>query len=229
MLGVEKIASAAESMTKEARELVYLFLKPSVREAGQTLADAVRIVRMKSVALVLARAKAKLEAAKLNINPPSPKILVQLLEECSLDEEDDMIERWANLLASAASADSIPPVFIQVLSGLSPEEVRILDSLKRLQRKLPGSGRMGTSTADFRLSLKLESDIFRRGILSLLRLGSVELFLDANFNFGGPSHYMTSVRENNFVGTSQFGDEFLAACTGPSKPSSEATGPVTTW
>jgi len=210
-------------MTKEARELLSLFLKPPVKELGLTLADAVRIFRIKTVGLVLTRAKAKLDAAKLEINPVPAKVLIPMLEACSLEQEKDMIDRWANLLATAASANSIPPVFVQVLSSLSPAEARLLDSLKKLQKKLPGSGRMGTSTRDFRLSLQLEPQVFNREILSLLRLGLVELFFDAHFGLGGPSHYMTKVQENNFVGTSPFGDEFLAACTGPSKPSSEPT------
>jgi hypothetical protein len=71
----------------------------------------------------------------LNIGvPPGPvplKILQPLIEGASLEEEESMQERWANLLATAANPneDEIPPSFTSILAELSPRAARFLDSI----------------------------------------------------------------------------------------------------
>jgi hypothetical protein len=65
--------------------------------------------------------------------PVPPKILVPLLERASLEEEGDpLIDRWANLLASAAMyPEKTHPRYAQILSEITYREASILRSVAR--------------------------------------------------------------------------------------------------
>jgi hypothetical protein len=59
-------------------------------------------------------------------------VLHPLLESASLQEDDELQERWANLLANAADprkGSPVTPAFIAILKDLSPREVKFLDAL----------------------------------------------------------------------------------------------------
>ena len=60
------------------------------------------------------------------------KTLVPLVELSSLEEEwdDEMVDRWAALLANASlDPKRVPPSFPRILSELSSNEARILQAL----------------------------------------------------------------------------------------------------
>jgi Abortive infection alpha len=65
------------------------------------------------------------------IQPVPPKILVPALEKASLENPDDsfMIDRWANLLASAAQSIAIQPRYIGILGELAGSQARCLETL----------------------------------------------------------------------------------------------------
>jgi hypothetical protein len=216
VLGTGKIAEAAEAMSKEARQLLLLFLKPSVKELGLMAADALRILRMKSVALALTKAKAKLKAANLEINPVPTKILIPMLEGCSLEQEEDMIDRWANLLAAAACGDPVLPTYIRILSELSPNEARLIDSLQKLQQPVtetPRGTTYGVNVQILRASAEYSPIEFRRIIINLHHLGLVHrVFNTTTFLASGVP---TAVEDGDLIGTTQTADDFLAVCSQP--------------
>jgi hypothetical protein len=58
-----------------------------------------------------------------------PKILFPLLEGASFEEDENLHDMWAALLANAASpghAEKVRPAFISVLKQMSPDEARVL-------------------------------------------------------------------------------------------------------
>jgi hypothetical protein len=81
---------------------------------------------------ILDKAKAILSARGLEPQSVPLKVLVPLLEQASLEDEadDEMVVRWAALLANAAGGGSrVLPSFPAILAQLSSEEARILDYL----------------------------------------------------------------------------------------------------
>jgi hypothetical protein len=76
---------------------------------------------------VVARAKQKLKDKGVEPSEVPLKIIHPLLEASALEEEPDLQELWANLLAGAASR-TMPflPAYIDILRHLSTEEVRFL-------------------------------------------------------------------------------------------------------
>lgn len=65
------------------------------------------------------------------LQPVPPKILVPILEKASLEDPSDdvMIERWANLLASAAQKVSVQPRFVGILSELAGSQADCLEHI----------------------------------------------------------------------------------------------------
>jgi Abortive infection alpha len=110
-----------------------------VAEAGEILSDKVRFYRWKSSIKTIQRAREIAREHNLEIREVPLKFLVPFMEKSSLEEEDSpLLERWAVLLASSASDTSqAKTIYTDILSRLSAEDVRTLDSLvspKFLQR-----------------------------------------------------------------------------------------------
>jgi len=63
------------------------------------------------------------------VEPVVPKILVPALEKASLEDPSDktMIERWANLLASATQKVLVQPRFVSILSELAGSQAECLE------------------------------------------------------------------------------------------------------
>jgi len=91
----------AEGSTKAFLDTVF---GPAV-EIGELARDQIRFIRWKTQVKMFHRAHAFLEKRRIPANRVSMKLLLPLLELSSLEDEDDeeMIDRWAGLLANAAA------------------------------------------------------------------------------------------------------------------------------
>jgi hypothetical protein len=218
VIGLGKTAEAVEASTREVRELFCLFLKPAVSEIGMWLGDRVYIARERSLGKVLARAKADLDSAGIEIKPVQARVFLPLANACSLEEEEEMITRWSNLLVGAVCGNPLLPSYVHLLSELSPEQARILDSIHTLQtdigvQKLPEFPVMAVEMGHLRSISKLPQDTFGRIMENLSRLNLIrrrypeETFTQSVYEFSGYDPY--------FVGTTEFADDFLIACNRP--------------
>jgi hypothetical protein len=191
------------------------FLKPAATEAGEWLADRIRVLRYCNIQNVLMKAKAKLDKANVDPLPISSKILFPLLEAAALEDENDMIDRWANLLATAASENGVLPSFVTILANLSPAEAQVLDWINKLQKEIskvknPQVSVLAADLLDVRVASKLPQNHFRRIVFNLNRLGLiVRRFPDVTFQGTGVRIIKL---EGALFGTTEFGDEFLAVC-----------------
>jgi len=111
-----------------AKSLVDLF-SPLTEMAG-TIGDQVRVYREITLLKTLKKAKQKIEAEGLNIDPPPLKFLIPFIEQCSLESDDDevIMNMWSNLLVSA-SKNYKPEqnIFIRILNEITPSEAQALD------------------------------------------------------------------------------------------------------
>ena len=109
-----------------------LFGQPA-EEMGAMFADVVRVFRYRqTVRLVKLLQDVKAEAAALGIElgRVPDKTLLPLLEGASLEEDEDMHERWKWLLLNASDPEIssvIRPLFPDILRRLSPSDVKVLD------------------------------------------------------------------------------------------------------
>ena len=104
-------------------------------ETSELIRDHVRFVRAKAQMKMYEKTMAILSARNITPNKVAWKTLFPLLDLSSLEDENDeeMIDRWASLLANAAAGPergaTVLPSFPRILSELSPEEAAILHTL----------------------------------------------------------------------------------------------------
>lgn len=102
------------------------------RELQEWLADVIRGRRAHTQIRVLERTAAAIRDADLPAGVVPAKSLTMLLDHAGLEdpEDDDMVERWANLLANASTRPDTQHIsFPSVLATLEPAEARMLDAM----------------------------------------------------------------------------------------------------
>lgn len=135
------VKAASEGMSEGAvRGFLETLLGPAT-ELSAWGGDAVRWLRFKTQVKILQRASTLLEEAGLSPHVVPAKTLVPLLELASLEDEndDDMLTRWAALLANAAAGEAsngdVLPSFPQILAELTPPEAAMIDWLASRQER----------------------------------------------------------------------------------------------
>jgi hypothetical protein len=117
---------------EEAKGFLKLLLGPSIDAYGQNFALGPRERMFNNIVEVLARAKKTMKAAGISPREVPLKIIHPLLEGAAVEEEPDLQEMWANLLANAADPETnshISVSFISILKELSPNDARFLHEL----------------------------------------------------------------------------------------------------
>src|SRR4051794_33876843 len=129
---VTRALSAAVGQTALGRELD-LWITEIVNRWRQT-SQLKTQVKLLTKAVELAT-----EVRALGIRTAEPidnRLLRAVLEDGSLEPHDEMHDRWAGLLVSAAAGVAVPPAFPEVLRQLEPVEARLLDRLVTIRAPL---------------------------------------------------------------------------------------------
>lgn len=210
IIGLEPI----EKITRELRQLVYELLSPGFREAGLYIADKIKYLRIKNAILAIKKAKEIIENEGVEEFYIEPRNLFPLIEHCSLEENDELIEKWANLIASAGVDKSFTPSYISILSSLSPAEVYVLDTISKNSEQVAGMGVYQYFGVELKILITIcgfdRNDIV--GILSNLeRLGlAIRVFRDEpGLHFGNPP---IGTLDKEMVGLTPLGGRFVLAC-----------------
>jgi len=119
---------------KETANQVFGFLseilKPPASEFGGLLADMVRYYRFKTQIWIIQKAKKHIDKLGIKTQKVPVKFLASLLDNCSWEEDEDMKERWASLLANSVSEgkeNHSYMSFVHILNELSPVEAKFID------------------------------------------------------------------------------------------------------
>lgn len=93
-------------------------------------ADQIRLQREDVLIEIAKRARARAELSG-EIHSISNKFLVPFLEKASLEDgQSELIDKWANLLATASEGDSNEYTWcISLLSEITPEDASLLDAM----------------------------------------------------------------------------------------------------
>lgn len=122
------LGKALEPFSQGTVGLLRRLFGPAASEIGEVFADKVRAYRRDNFAKVLGKAEQKIGDEELEALPL--RFSIPFAEKASLVEDDSLAEKWANLLASAATNFSDEHVaFINILARLSPSEAKLLDRL----------------------------------------------------------------------------------------------------
>ncbi len=160
---VAKAADAlAESGKEGARSFISAVLKAPGEALGGLFADLINERRHANLIKITGRSQERLSNAGVSAKEVPLSIIHPALQAASLEEEPDLQEIWANLLANAADpreTTPLSPSFPAILKELSAREVRLLDTLfqeasdevKRSRR--PDPARVGFTEAQLKSAL----------------------------------------------------------------------------
>ncbi|WP_319502144.1 Abi-alpha family protein [uncultured Draconibacterium sp.] len=119
--------------TQKAIETVTLFLEkivnPPLNELGLLFQDKVRLWRFNNQLKIVAKAQKMVEEHNISVQPVSLKILAPLLDMGSLEEDENLQDMWAHLLANYANKELHlkSTIFPFILSQLSNREAVVLN------------------------------------------------------------------------------------------------------
>lgn len=191
-----------------------------VAEIVEWITDQIRYRRLPNKAKLLMRAADKIKASGLPAHAVPDRILRDVLEDGSLEDDESMQERWANLLAHGAVADDPHPAFAGILSELSAEEASMLEAMfGALDREASGAG-LHASVTGFMPAFFVEgglTDEWRYPVAStnLSRLQLVQVM--GHYPGGGSSVYHATLHQplSSSIQLTYFGLKFVAACLPP--------------
>tara|TARA_R110002111_G_scaffold262275_1_gene337701 strand:- start:1438 stop:2193 length:756 start_codon:yes stop_codon:yes gene_type:complete len=104
-------------------------LGPSIKEYGELFADKVRFKRLNNQVKIFNKTRELLDKNGLEPRELNLKTLIPLLEKSSIEEDEQLQDKWANLIANIATSpeSGLEPKLIYTLSSLSFLEAKILD------------------------------------------------------------------------------------------------------
>jgi Abortive infection alpha len=126
------IQGAIEGAMKPFNDLLQALLGPSVEEAGLVLRDYVTAFRIEKQVQLLDRLRKVLGRAGIKPAKVPMKLLGPIFEAATLEENNELQEIWANMLANAANPetpDAVAPSFPGILKEMRPVDVKFLATL----------------------------------------------------------------------------------------------------
>lgn len=100
----------------------------AIEEAGLLYADKVRLRRLRNQIKILEKAKGIAKENNIETKQINLKVLVPLLEYCSLEEEQTLQDMWANLIVNYSDSSKVyqSTIFPFILSQISSDDAQIL-------------------------------------------------------------------------------------------------------
>ncbi|MBX7156608.1 MAG: Abi-alpha family protein [Bacteriodetes bacterium] len=194
---------------KEVAHFIRQVLDNPLKETGELITDYIRNQRAINQIKLIQNLKKKIGNEKLeevNLNKINLKVLYPLLENASLENDQDLQELWANLLSNIVQVnapDLIQNSAIKILKSITNDEVRILKYLydnviserkKRSQTHIDFFGSKEIKPTDYK-SEDIEVTIF--SIISNSKIDEEQLFLlISNLVSLGVIKYLTEVDIN---------------------------------
>ncbi|HAA15030.1 MAG TPA: hypothetical protein DCE41_26380 [Cytophagales bacterium] len=113
----------------KTEKLMITLFGPSAKEMSELFADKVRYRRMKNQISIFSKTADLMEKKGLDPRGLDLKTLVPLIEFSSLEEDENLQQKWVNLIANISStpASGLESKLVKTLSNLSSLEAQILD------------------------------------------------------------------------------------------------------
>ncbi|WP_019503262.1 Abi-alpha family protein [Pleurocapsa sp. PCC 7319] len=127
--GIGKLAEQLPELTKELREIIVKIVEPGAEELGLIFGDYFRRVRTINLIKGLKKTQRILGRSNLPAQSFQTKVVLPILEGMSQENNENLQDKWARLLASEISGVSIRPRYVQILSALTPLDASVLDTI----------------------------------------------------------------------------------------------------
>lgn len=124
-------STAIEKGIEIAKSFVDKLVLPPIEELGLLVRDQMSYWRFSNQVKILNKARNICERNEISVKAIPPKLLCPYLENASLEDDDELQDKWAVLLVNMAdSQQNIQNhVFPYILSQLSKEEFNLLESV----------------------------------------------------------------------------------------------------
>jgi hypothetical protein len=133
ILGIKPLGDAALKVTEAAIAGASSFLSriclPASEEFGLLLRDRVSHWRARNAAKIAAKAEERVAGRDSSSLRAHPRLVAEIIDKGSWNDEDDVLNMWAGLLASSCNSDTYDDsnlVFTTILSQLTTLQVRLL-------------------------------------------------------------------------------------------------------
>jgi hypothetical protein len=212
---IAKAAGKGIDAAREAGGFIAKYIHGPLEQATGIWTDKLKYIRWERQVTLMQRANTKMAALGLS-EPPRAlplKIAIPILQEGSMEEDDYLQDRWANLLVNASGGVEVRATYISMLRDMTSLDVQILALIYAhpyvqgryqvvLIEDLPSSARLlepGEDVDSERPNLPPEVAL---SVENLVRLGCIEPL----HGFAGAIHY------GHMVHTA-LGRGFVDACT----------------
>jgi hypothetical protein len=142
------IKDAIEALYKPIESIVKTLAGPAAEEIGQSFRDSMQVWRFKRQARLFQRVKEICDDAGIKPQAVKLPLLFNVVEQASLEEDDELQDRWANLLANASDpagdAEGMT-AFPDILRQLSKTEANLLNDFYEVNA---GSNDIGMPAVD---------------------------------------------------------------------------------
>jgi hypothetical protein len=203
------VQSAKEEMTEEVGRFVGTIFGAASIEFSEMLGDRVGWWRLKQSIRLAKKAKELLDAEGLTPEQVPLRTAVPLLESGSLEQDENLVDRWAALLANAAGGTvAVPPSFGNVLRELEPPAALLLEHIYEEHMTLAPDLRehYGIRLRGHQEALGLDDEAVRYHLDNLTRLGLLR------------SGSLTVPDYHEQMAMTAFGRAFVKACRPPGTP-----------
>jgi len=174
LLGIKPIGEAINTTISKSFEGIEGFLKrvcaPALEEVGFLLKDQVRHWRLNNILGILEKAqdRLKFENEQLQIKA-HPKVALSIIENGSMNDNDEVQELWAGLFVSSCTKDGQDDenlIFVDLLKQITVVEARIVNYSCEKARKIIHKNQLVTAdeikiTLDELYSITGCNDIYR--------------------------------------------------------------------
>jgi hypothetical protein len=96
-----------------AKEFLGKLISPTVEELGLLVSENVKFLRFKNQVRILLKARDYVEKKKIKVKEVPIKILVPLLDKASLDDNEELQDKWSNMLINMV--DSTQNLFKSIM------------------------------------------------------------------------------------------------------------------
>jgi hypothetical protein len=163
------IKAGAQGIVEGAMEpfsdLIQKLFGPAAEEAGLMLKDSVHRFRVKRLIRFFQGTTERFANAKFEQAQVSLKLLSPIIENASLEEDDNLQDIWANLLANAADPDQrngVYPSFPAMLKELTARDVKYLDALFIMARELGKGAHRTVRVEDLKFDPRTLQAVYKR-------------------------------------------------------------------
>ena len=130
----------AQGVLKPVHDLLLDLCRPVVAELSEAWQTDVRVWRVERAARHAQRVRELLEPLGINRRDVPLRFFLRTVEEASMEEDDELQDMFAALLASAANADvpQVHPSFVDILRQLTVRDAKLLLLVAGMQLELSG-------------------------------------------------------------------------------------------